>query len=213
MRLFACLAVALASAHAATIVDNLTGGPYQNGTAVGGTSQSALTMQALGIDVGAAALQFVSLDTIFSNNSQTTTKSVSGGIYADLAGNPGTLLVSFNFVNIPAQSLHAPIQSTASISLQANTRYWFVLTGPGGSETSLNWETSGNNAPVGSIYAATVGFRNSTNSGTSWSASTVNNQLRINAVPDFNIEPVPEPSTFVLAATGFLLASRLRRRS
>ena len=194
---------------AAVIADNLSAGPFQNGTPIGNS-----VMQAFGLDIGSATLLFTSLETIFDNNSPQTSRVVSGGIYSDNGGNPNALLMAFNLITMTAQSLDATLSSTtaSSFDLLPNTRYWFVLAGP--LATGLNWQTDlANTAPAGSVFASTVGYRSTSNSGASWSASTINTQLRINAdVVDFGLNAVPEPSTFGLAATALLAAGLYRRR-
>lgn len=203
--------------QAAVIADNFTGGPYANGTALGnGTNNSAArSSQAFGLTIGALALQFVSLETIFDNNSFLFTREVSGGIFADNGGIPGNELASFNTVTLPTQAQNVTITSATSFVLLPNTLYWFVLTGPVGVGIVPNWQVDINNtAPTGSALAATVGYRSSINNQATWSVSTVNNQLRINAdLADFGIDhEAPEPSTFLLSAAGLLLMGRLIRR-
>ena len=203
--------------HAAVIADNFTGGPYGNGTSLGdGTNNSATSgSQAFGLTIGSLALQFISLETIFDNNSFLFTREVSGGIFANNGGIPGNEVASFNTVTLPTQAQNVTITSTTSFLLLPNTLYWFVLTGPVGVGIVPNWQVATNNlAPTGSALAATVGYRSSTNNQATWSVSTVNNQLRINAaVADFGIGiDTPEPSSFLLSAAGLLLIGRLIRR-
>ena len=203
--------------QAAVIADNFTGGPYANGTALGnGTNNSAASgSQAFGLTIGALALQFVSLETIFDNNSFLFTRDVSGGIFADNGGIPGNELASFNTVTLPTQAQNVTITSSTSFLRLPNSLYWIVLTGPVGVGILPNWQVATNNlAPTGSALAATAGYRSSINNQATWSVSTVNNQLRINAnVADFGIGiETPEPSSFLLSAAGLLLIGRLIRR-
>ena len=203
--------------QAAVIADNFTGGPYGNGTSLGdGTNNSATSgSQAFGLTIGSLALQFISLETIFDNSSFLFTREVSGGIFANNGGIPGNEVASLNTVTLPTQAQNVTITSTTSFLLLPNTLYWFVLTGPVGVGIVPNWQVATNNlAPTGSALAATVGYRSSTNNQATWSVSTVNNQLRINAnVADFGVNiDAPEPSTFLLSAAGLLLMGRLIRR-
>ena len=203
--------------QAAVIADNFTGGPYANGTSLGdGTNNSATSgSQAFGLTIGSVALQFISLQTIFDNNSFLFTREVSGGIFADNLGIPGNEVASFNTVTLPTQAQDVTITSATSFVLLPNTLYWFVLTGPVGVGIVPNWQVDINNtAPTGSALAATAGYRSSINNQATWSVSTVSNQLRINAnQADFgSVVQTPEPSTFLLSAGGLLLMGRLIRR-
>lgn len=207
------LAIGLAgSASAGVIVDNFSGGPYQNGTAIGNNASngSARAYQAIGLDILGNNLQFTSMQTIFDNSDTQSSRVVSGGIYSDNGGNPFSLLAAFNLITIPAQAQDVTLTSTAAVQLAANTRYWFVLTGPVAAQGVLpNWQTNqANTAPTASAFASVAGYRSSTNNMSSWSASTVSNQVRINADVDFSVQVVPEPSTFVLAGAALLLIAR-----
>lgn len=195
---------------AAVIVENFPGSS-EDGTALGGVTVSDRVFGAFGLSVGGTALQFVSLETIFSNSNTSSSRVVSGGVYSDSGGNPGSLLASFNLVTIPSQALTVTITSTTFVLLEANTSYWFALTGPVATGVLPNWQ-KGTAAPIATGFATPLGYRTSTNDAATWSVSTINNQLRVNANPDFAISDVPEPSTLVLSATGLLLAGYFVRR-
>lgn len=200
----------------AVIANNFTGGPYSDGTALGdGTGNAASRdWKAFGLTIGSTAMQFVSLETIFDNDSFLFTRDIDGGIFGDNGGKPGSELAAFSTVTLPTQAQNVTITSTTGFLLLPNTLYWFVLTGPVGVGALPNWHTgTANGAPTGSAFASTAGYRFSGDNQTSWSVSTVNNQLRINAnVADFGLAAVPEPSTLMLSAAGLLLMGRFIRR-
>lgn len=205
------------SAQAAILVTNFIGGPYQSGTTLGNglLTESSRNYQAFGLTIGGTSLDFISLETIFDNNALIFQRVVGGGIYSDNGGNPGTQLAGFIDVTLPASAQDVLLISDGSLTLQANTTYWFVLTGPVGAGLLPNWQQDTNNtAPVAFGGLATpVGYRFSGNNQASWSASSVNNQLLINIADDFPIDvETPEPATFVLSAAGFLLVGLMRRR-
>jgi hypothetical protein len=205
-----------AAAQGAVLVTNFIGGPYQAGTTLGNGLfiEGSRNFQAFGVTIGGTAVDFVSLETIFDNNALIFERVVSGGIYSDNGGNPGIQLAAFIDVTLPPSVQDVLLISDGSLTLQANTTYWFVLTGPVGAGLLPNWQQDTNNtAPVGFGLATPVGYRFSGNNQASWSVSGVNNQLLINIADDFPIDvDVPEPSTFVLSAAGLLLVGGLMRR-
>ena len=211
-----CLALCLAApVRAAVIVDNFVGGPYVNGTSLGNgvADASARAFKAFGLDIGSTSLQFTSLETIFDNPAAASSRVIGGGIYSDNGGNPFALIVSFNLITVPAQAQNVMLTSTASQLLNANTRYWFVLSGATVAGSLPNWQADQSNTlPSANFFASVVGYRQSSDSGVTWTVSTINNQLRIDADPEFGLNVVPEPSTFILSATGLLIANYLRRR-
>ncbi|MEX1311300.1 MAG: choice-of-anchor R domain-containing protein [Candidatus Sulfomarinibacteraceae bacterium] len=65
--------------------------------------------------------------------------------------------------------------------LAANTTYWFVLDGPA-TTNSLLWQTlSPNVAPTAGPGATYVGYRFSSNGGSTWGSSSLFNGVEINA--------------------------------
>lgn len=217
-----CLSMVLPS-QAAVLITNYSGGPYTSGLTIGNGAlePGSVDYAAVGVTIGANALDFVSLEAIFDNNAFLFTRDVTGGIYSDIGGNPGTELAAFDSFTLPAQDPDPALANDVNIylttvfQLQANTTYWFVLSGPFGVGLLPNWQQDTNNtAPVGFGLGTPVGYRFSGDSQTTWVSSSINNQVYISVADDFpiNVE-TPEPSSFVLAGTGLLLAvGAVRRR-
>lgn len=137
-------------------------------------------------------------------------------IYSDNAGKPGTDLgavftnPSFGTRAIYNLSLGTPF------ALAANTTYWMVLSDStaGGSSTKFNWYYSDNftspSAQNSSGFTFVNGAR-SINGGTSW---TTNNAFAQTGIT-LNGTPVPEPTTYALAAiaTGVMATVARRRKA
>jgi hypothetical protein len=191
-----------ATASADIILSNLPGNPSGTGTNLGLGTDGVDRTKGVGLTMGVDSMQFVSMEALM-NNSENVARDLSGGIYADAGGNPGALLAGFVPVSIPAgtDSQVFSISTAGAFTLDAGTTYWFVLDGPG-TTNSLLWESlNPNQAPTGTV--AFVGYRFSSNGGASWGSSSIYNGMTINAV-------IPAPGTLgVLALAG--LASRRRR--
>jgi hypothetical protein len=206
--------------QAAVIVDNITGGPYNAGNNLGNGLgiDASRNWVAFGLTVGSTALNFISLEAIFDNNAVAQSRTVTGGIYEDNnAGAPGTEIAAFNSEVLAPSANNSLLTFTTAQLLLPNTTYWFVLTGPSSLGMLPNWQKNVSNAsPVGSAYASPAGYRSSGNNQSAWTSSSANNALRIQADPfgfeEFPLDGVPEPSTFILCASGLLLAGRFIRR-
>lgn len=193
----------------AVIATNFTGGPYTGATTLGDALNigSSRDYKAFGLTIGTSPLNFVSMETIFDNNAILFSRIVSGGIYSDNAGNPGTQLVAFNDVTLPANANNVLVTTVANFTLLANTTYWFVLTGPVNIGLLPDWQRdTANTAPTGSSLASVVGYRLSQNNRTTWTTSTVNNQVQINA-------DTPEPATLGLVTLTLLAGCLWRKRT
>ena len=215
-----CLLVStMVPSSAAVMADNITGAvvPFDNGTSIGNGTFSAAdrAYNAFGLTTGSLANTFVSFETIFDNSTLLFNRTISGGIYSNLGGNPGSLLAAFNDVILPPQVFDVLLTTATAgpFSLGPNTSYWFVLTGPVSVGLLPNWQRdSANTAPVMN-GATSLGYRFSSDNASTWSSSSTNNQLRITSTEDLNISNAPEPSAFVLSGGGLLvLAGAMRRR-
>lgn len=190
------------SAAADTILSNLPGTPGVSGTNLGLGIDAADRTKGVGLTMGASAMDFQSMVALIAN---TTPPSVlSGGIYSSVSNNPGALLAAFTPVAVAANAPAAEVSITtaAPFTLQAGTSYWFVLDGPTTTNSLLWHQLSVNTAPTAAPGYTFVGYRFSSNGGTTWGSSTIYNGMSINVVP----EPM---SLGMLALVGALA---LRRR-
>jgi hypothetical protein len=170
-----------ASIGGAQVLSNLPGTGSGTGTNLGLGTDGTDRTKGVGLTVGATALDFSDMVALISNTTPAST--LSGGIYGDSGGNPGTLLAAFTPVAIPENQTVAEISITtaAPFQLAAGTTYWFVLDGPA-TTNSLLWQSLNPNvAPTASPDVTFVGYRFSANGGTTWSSSTTYNGVRINA--------------------------------
>lgn len=191
------------SATADTILSNLPGTGSGTGTNLGMGTDLADRTKGVGLTMGATNMDFQSMVALLSNTTPDST--LSGGIYSSVSNNPGVLLAAFAPVAVPANTAVGPISITtaAPFTLQANTSYWFVLDGPA-TTNSLLWQSlTPNTAPTAAVGYTFVGYRFSSNGGTTWGSSTIYNGMSINAL-------VPEPMSLgMLALVGVF---SLRRR-
>lgn len=170
-----------AAAAQAQLVSNLPGTGSGSGTNLGlGTDLTDRT-KAVGVTIGATAFDFASVVALISNGSPAST--LSGGIYSDVGGNPGTLLAAFTPVAIAdSQAVgEVSITTAAPYVLAAGTTYWFVLDGPAISNSLLWQSLSPNVAPTSGSGATYVGYRFSSNGGASWASSSTFNGVTVNA--------------------------------
>ena len=178
--------IVAASNGQAQLISNLPGTGSGTGTNLGVGTDGTDRTKGVGLTVGADAADFVSMVAMISNSSPAST--LSGGIYSDVGGNPGTLLAAFTPVPIAdGQAVgEVTITTAAPYQLAANTTYWFVLDGPA-TTNSLLWQTlSPNVAPTAGPGATYVGYRFSSNGGSTWGSSSLFNGVEINA----NVVPV-----------------------
>lgn len=189
-------------AQADAILSNLPGVGSGTGTNLGLGTDAADRTKGVGLTMGGDSLDFTSMVALISNTTPDST--LSGGIYADSGGNPGGLLAAFTPVPIPSNmgATEVSITTAAPFTLSAATTYWFVLDGPT-TTNSLLWQSlNPNTAPVGASGVSFVGYRFSSNGGSTWGASGIFNGVTINAIP--------EPASFALLGLGAL--ALLRRR-
>lgn len=209
---FAVIFSAVSLAQSSVILDNITpSSAFGVGSLVGSDGTSIRT-KAVGVRIGSSAVSFDSLEVMlgYSQNLDNN-KSISGGIYSDglSAANPNALLASLlpQPVSVSGQvpGLYA-LKTASTLTLAANTVYWFRLDGPT-TATDINWyQPSPALAPTASGGASLVGYRLSTDGGSSWTSSSVANAVRL------NVSTVPEPATMMALGTAAVLLVRRRRK-
>ena len=135
-------------------------------------------------------------------------------IYADAAGEPGSVIATFSSASITAATTGSNnlVFNHAGASLDANTTYWVVVKMQEAIATSSPywWLNYTDNADVGSSFTtvAATAPKFSTDAGSSWSDYGFGNfRMDING---FTV--VPEPSRAVLAIAGLLVLGFRRRR-
>ena len=192
-----------APAKAIVILSNLPGTGSGTGTNLGTGTDGVDRIKAVGLTVGANDLFFISLTGLFSNPDDEA-RSVTGGIFSDVGGNPGAELFALNPVTVAAgaSAVLETLTAVAAFNLLANTSYWFVLDGPAVANNLL-WETlAPNTAPTASPEVSFDGYRLSTSGGASWGASGSFNGVEIEVSSRAVV--LPEPGSLALFGLGLL---------
>ena len=127
------------------------------------------------------------------------TSPVTGGLYANSAGEPGTLLESWTFSQPLNPTVAPPVTTLTSLlhpSLSAGTQYWFVLSMPSTGQ-SEGWFENDQGA-----------------TGGTWTGTSINglSQAFASSPADaIRLDSTPEPTTGLLFALGSLvLLTRLK---
>lgn len=147
-------------------------------------------------------------------NYDTVTRHVYGSIYTNNAGQPGTLVGSFDPIALTngLTTLTDVTLTSTGVNLAANTTYWVGI----GLVENLTSDTvrwaanAGNGTDAGSVFT-TVPATNvflSSNGGTVWSSYSAGNMLYA-----LSGTAAPEPSRMVLVLAGGFGVWLRRRRS
>jgi hypothetical protein len=197
------LFVSLGQSHADIIVSNLadpvdgTGTVYASGppqfyAQEFETGSQSVELGSIIANVGEAAGSFTASAELVVNS-------------GDLPGS--TILTGFTVPAIGSSLSDLTFTPTSSVTLSANTPYWFVLEASG-TTGSYKWAYTNTLSPSLPNYAV------SNNSGASWTIGTPPGPFLIEAD---SVTAIPEPSTFrLVGAVGLLgfvvvLSRRLRR--
>ena len=190
-------------AQAIVILSNLPGAGSP-GTSLGVGIDGRVRLKAVGLTVGANDLSFTSMSGLFRNPNNVP-RSVNGGIFSDVGGDPGVQLVAFNPVPIAAGAFDMlqTLTAVSAFTLMANTSYWFVLGGPA-VENEMSWSGLAPDTaptPSGEVFSFD-GYNFSITGGATWvDTGVIFNSVEIEASL---ITDLPEPGTLAVFALGLL---------
>jgi hypothetical protein len=195
-RLLPVLVLCWIPAHAATIYSNVGGG-FPGDSPISYSTQATFFGSTFTTTSG-GNLNTLSLDVLAT----TSPVTITVGVYANSAGEPGTLLESWS-ATIPTTGSPPALTTLTSIlnpSLSAATQYWVVLTQASASQI--------------------VWFGNDTSTaGGIWSGSPIGSLSQFfatSAAPGIvltsTVPTVPEPTTWVLLAAPLAAMLWFRRR-
>ncbi|MBU6171002.1 MAG: PEP-CTERM sorting domain-containing protein [Verrucomicrobia bacterium] len=191
-------AAGLAATSSAAVSSVVYGNLGVNEDAVINNTNTVLTssvLRAQGFTTGNTAL---TIQTIKLGLSADTSTNVSVSIYSNISNRPGNLLFTSSSVSVSDQGTYS--FSFTGAELLAVTSYWVRP------DSDIRWHISGDESSPeelnGSGYAF-LGTKQSSNSGSTWSNSSLPYSVSIAAVP--------EPSSALLGALGMLALVRRRR--
>ena len=169
---------------------------FSNTSATDGTASTvnASTVRAVGFTVPAGNDYTLNSLTLQLANPGGSARSVTPALYNDNSGNPGTLVQTFDIMNLAASAASASYTSSpsAAVTLTNGTTYWIVVSATNNS----SWVgTNPLQAPSGTFTS--VGYRTSSNAGTTWAtnASTLN-KVGLDATEIIPVTPTtPPPSS------------------
>ncbi len=189
-------------AQAIVILSNLPAAGSNTGTALGLDINGNVRIKAVGLTVGVNDLSFTSMSGLFSNRDNVV-RSVTGGIFSDVGGDPGGQLVAFNPASVAAGAVavQETLTAVSAFTLMAGTSYWFVLEGPAVANGLIWNRLAANFPPTPSAEVSYDGYRFSIDGGTNWSVSGLYNGVEIEAS---RIVDLPEPGTLALFGLGLL---------
>jgi len=223
--LIAAMFLIVGTCQADAVLANLPGtAPYNGDVATLGAS----VWVAVGVETGSTEVQFTSLEGEFASGSPAT---LTGGIYSDSLGAPGSIVGTFGSEsiggtsestegftetdNIIAFSTSETFTTAGTVDLQANTNYWFVIED---APQGVAWLSDSSNSGAGTAPLAKNGsgftflsYQSTSNSGGNWTPLGAGNPtIEIDATS----VSAPEPASIFLLSCGcacLIVSCRLRR--
>jgi hypothetical protein len=201
LALMAMAFFAASPAQAGVVLSNMGANGLTDTSGPTNTDILAANWLAAGFTTGADALDLDWVSIVGFNN-DAGTKTVA--IYADNAGKPGTLVATSSGTTVTTKSVYQ--FNFSGTSLAAATTYWVLP------QVGLSWYLESNNdvptAQNSSGYSF-VGYKKSTNSGSTWTTSVLSYTVGISATP---AAAVPEPAITSLVCVGGIAFMRRRMK-
>lgn len=193
----------VSSASAVDIFDNLA-----NVSAATGASYSSNDLQWNAQKFQTDGQSYDLVDVTLSMLLSAGTGNATLQIYSDSSGSPNASIATLTSPGSYSGTLSNTTFTASGVTLAPNSAYWVVLKGPD-SNTIFEWSFTDDN--TGSGVGFTTNWAYSDNLGSSWNpSSTSPYQMRV------SVQPVPEPSSVILAGLGLaaaVFASRRKARS
>jgi hypothetical protein len=175
LALMAMAFFAASPAQAGVVLSNMGANGLTDTSGPTNTDILVTNWLAAGFTTGADALDLDWVSIVGFNN-DAGTKTVA--IYADNAGKPGTLVATSSGTTVTTKSVYQ--FNFSGTSLAAATTYWVLP------QVGLSWYLESNNdvptAQNSSGYSF-VGYKKSTNSGSTWTNSVLSYTVGISATP------------------------------
>ncbi len=169
------------------------------GTAMGGSNAKAV-----GFVTGPNEQTFQTMFVQISTDGLPGNKTLTGGLYTDVGGQPGLLIEPFVPLTISPgfTDVRFPVFTERQVKLKQTTAYWAVLDSPDGT-TAIIWE-GGSQEPRTSATTTFLGYRFSTTNGATWSTSNVRNRCELVTIPPPSVSnlPVITPTTGTVLGDG-----------
>lgn len=193
------LVLVLIVALPASAIDVFSNTGGSDGTA---STVNTTTNVAVGFTVPSGNDYTLNSITLQLANPGSTARSVTPAIYTNSGGNPGTLIQSFNAINLAGSATSAgyTVSPAAAVTLTNGQTYWIVVSATNNS----SWEgTNPLTSPLGTFVF--VGYRRTSSGGASWATTTSpENKISIDATEIVPVVNTPTPMTTGEPAEVFL---------